>query len=393
MEPFLGILIRKERLKQNLSQEGLCKGICVVSYVSKIEKGQADASPEIISALLQRLGISYETDPSFLKQAQTLIGQLYEKLYSYTLKEEDLREIRQENSRYLSSKYMLDALLLLCSFPEAEAKPAPRLAELQEYAPCMSKRQYELYLYYLCWEGKEPFDKLLKLTANSFFLIQAGVWHWTKGDYMQAAELLSKGYSAACEEGNVYNMLEAKAILGNCYSSMDSPGSREMMMRQYQVAERIAQALGAEACIQDIYYNIAATSLERGETDLAEAYFQKCTSQSIWYYHKYAICKEKQGKRKEALALLLQGREKIPNEPGDVSRELEEIYDVVEYRLRHEGYQEDPQYETLLRTCMKHLGKRFPKSYQKFHVPFLIEVLERQRKYKEICEWMREFPG
>ena len=82
MEPFLGILIRKERLKQNLSQEGLCKGICVVSYVSKIEKGQADASPEIISALLQRLGISYETDPSFLKQAQTLIGQRYEKLYS-----------------------------------------------------------------------------------------------------------------------------------------------------------------------------------------------------------------------------------------------------------------------------------------------------------------------
>jgi tetratricopeptide (TPR) repeat protein len=166
-----------------------------------------------------------------------------------------------------------------------------------------------------------------------------------------------------------------------------------MMMRQYQVAERIAQALGAEACIQDIYYNIGATSLEWGETDLAEAYFQKCTSQSIWYYHKYAICKEKQGKRKEALALLLQGREKIPNEPGDVSRELEEIYDVVEYRLRHEGYQEDPQYETLLRTCMKHLGERFPKSYQKFHVPFLIEVLERQRKYKEICEWMREFPG
>ena len=36
MENFVGTLIRRERLRQNLSQEGLCRGICVVSYLSKI---------------------------------------------------------------------------------------------------------------------------------------------------------------------------------------------------------------------------------------------------------------------------------------------------------------------------------------------------------------------
>lgn len=67
------------------------------------------------------------------------------------------------------------------------------------------------------------------------------------------------------------------------------------------------------------------------------------------------------------------------------------MYDVVEYRLRHEHYQKEEAYERLLRTCMKHMRKELPKSYEKYHVPWLIEILEHQRKYKEICELMKEF--
>ena len=43
MEQFIGILIRRERLRQNYSQEGLCRGICAVSYLSKIEQGKVQA--------------------------------------------------------------------------------------------------------------------------------------------------------------------------------------------------------------------------------------------------------------------------------------------------------------------------------------------------------------
>lgn len=39
-ENMLGAFIRRERLKQNFSQEGLCRGICVVSYLSKMEQGR-----------------------------------------------------------------------------------------------------------------------------------------------------------------------------------------------------------------------------------------------------------------------------------------------------------------------------------------------------------------
>ncbi|MBQ6877388.1 MAG: helix-turn-helix transcriptional regulator, partial [Oscillospiraceae bacterium] len=41
---YPGFLIKRERLLKNWSQEGLCKGICAVSYLSKIEQGKAEAS-------------------------------------------------------------------------------------------------------------------------------------------------------------------------------------------------------------------------------------------------------------------------------------------------------------------------------------------------------------
>ena len=52
---YYGTLICRERLRRNWSQEGLCRGICAVSYLSKIEKGRAEPSPQIQQMLLQRL--------------------------------------------------------------------------------------------------------------------------------------------------------------------------------------------------------------------------------------------------------------------------------------------------------------------------------------------------
>ena len=48
--PFPSALIRYERLKRNWSQEGLCDGICAVSYLSKIEQGKAEPNPQLLQA-------------------------------------------------------------------------------------------------------------------------------------------------------------------------------------------------------------------------------------------------------------------------------------------------------------------------------------------------------
>ena len=81
MDKLIGFMIRRERLNRNYSQESLCKGICAVSYLSKIEQGQVDAREDIIKALLKRLQVHYKNDPEFLEETESVIDRAYMKIY------------------------------------------------------------------------------------------------------------------------------------------------------------------------------------------------------------------------------------------------------------------------------------------------------------------------
>lgn len=138
MSRFLGALIRRERLRQNFSQEGLCRGLCAVSYLSKIEQGKAAAADDILLPLLKRLGIEYETDPAFLAQGKSLIERLYENLYagmSWTQDSEERKTndpLQGQRQRLLASPYMLDALLL-----ESVFRHEPPSADLRDFTASM----------------------------------------------------------------------------------------------------------------------------------------------------------------------------------------------------------------------------------------------------------------
>lgn len=56
----IGYIIKAERLKLGMKQIVLAKGICTPSYLSRIEQNQIKASNEVISLLLERLGIQVE---------------------------------------------------------------------------------------------------------------------------------------------------------------------------------------------------------------------------------------------------------------------------------------------------------------------------------------------
>ena len=60
---YFGVLIRLERIRQNRDQREVSHGICVPSYLCKIEKGQLCPDEEIVEKLLKKLGIIYEKDP------------------------------------------------------------------------------------------------------------------------------------------------------------------------------------------------------------------------------------------------------------------------------------------------------------------------------------------
>ena len=75
---YQGYLIYRTRIQRNWSQAGLCKGICAVSYLSKIETGKAEPSEEILQLLMERLDL--KCDKRTEQEAAELANQGWELL-------------------------------------------------------------------------------------------------------------------------------------------------------------------------------------------------------------------------------------------------------------------------------------------------------------------------
>ncbi len=107
---YQGYLIARERLRNNWSQAGLCKGVCTVSYLSKIESGNAIASDEIISLLFERLGLQY--DSALETEAERIVTEGYEFLFTFRL--DKLRKLfeKHELKRFRTTEASLNLDLL-----------------------------------------------------------------------------------------------------------------------------------------------------------------------------------------------------------------------------------------------------------------------------------------
>lgn len=378
MDKFVGVLIRKERIRRNFSQEGLCHGICAVSYLSKIEKGIADASEEILVKLLERLGVNYETEEDFLKESGRRLERLYEAWFSLDYyvgkgdftKGEDFAYLQKEKERLLCSRYLIDTMLML------GMEDSDWWAALEEYAVCMTRRQYEAYLYVT--EQKE--EELLRMNPNGFYTLGIAIRRAAEEKYDEAIDLLQRAYELSCREGNVHEMMLEKLWLGNCWSSRrDGIGQ---MLQHFQAASRIAKAIGAEALAATIPGQIGTAYLEQGAYEEAAEYLRQCTSQDAGYYGKLALCLEQTGEKEAALSAVRQGQA--------AGQELELIA-LVEYRLCHENYLKDEAYEKALLSCFARIEKEGKQGLARMQLPLVTELLENRRRYKEICQLQRRY--
>ena len=170
-----GFIIRKYRQERKWSQSSLCRGICAVSYLSKIEQGKAEGSPEVLTLLFRRLGIPWREDPAFCREAGAWLEECYDRLFSGENMGRVLEVLREREEAYCSSPFLLDWLLLSWAMT-GESK-----VELKDFVPAMDARQLSLYL---CLEGR--FQELLRISGRSYFYLEAGKHAYWKGDYSYA---------------------------------------------------------------------------------------------------------------------------------------------------------------------------------------------------------------
>jgi len=361
---YQGNLILQERLRKNWSQEGLCKGICTASYLSKIENGTVVASNEIIEQLLERLGIQIDT--LFTERAGHLVKEGYKALFNgdfSTLK--DL--FRSEDIEALRTTVIgLDALLL-----DAFCEKWQPLDE--RFETCMDSLQLALQRIL-----QHRYTEAIILEGNAFCYWQAGGHAYHCGDYAAALEYLQKGYALAADEGSVRLMLNCKVLLGNCYCNMQNV--RQMNLH-YAVAKKIAMAIGDEVVCDRMDYNTAAVQLEIGDYESAYRYLSRAAADDVMTLHKLAICCEKTNRADEAFAALERAENIIDTfEPPEIA---EQLLAVVRYRLEHTEYLTDRTYGELLLSCYRMCREQLPYGYALFHKPFVLEWLQANRLYKE----------
>lgn len=370
---YYGNLILRERLARSWSQAGLCKDICTVSYLSKIETGKAQPSADVLRLLLARLGL--HTDPALEAAGARCAEDGYERLFTGRFGELAAALPAVSDETYRATAAWTDLLLLRQFDTDGGALDAGLEAG-------MTPRQLAMQRLL---QGR--WDEALALLPNAFCHWRIGVSAYEAGCYEDAVEHLQAGYDLAARDGAARLMLLCRAYMGNCYCNRRDI---ERMRPHYAAARRLAQALGEQELLDSIAYNTAAVQIERGQFEEAYGYFSALDDPGVLALHKLAICCEKTGRTAEAYAAL--ERAEVAETAEQRSEVVEKMLAVVRFRLAHPDYLHCDAYGALLLDCFACCRTRLPQGYAAFHLPWVVEWYTAARQYKKVCELLAEFP-
>ena len=220
---YYGNLILRERLARSWSQAGLCKDICTVSYLSKIETGKAQPSADVLRLLLARLGL--HTDPALEAAGARCAEDGYERLFTGRFGELAAALPAASDETYRATAAWTDLLLLRQFDTDGGALDAGLEAG-------MTPRQLAMQRLL---QGR--WDEALALLPNAFCHWRIGVSAYEAGCYEDAVEHLQAGYDLAARDGAARLMLLCRAYMGNCYCNRRDI---ERMRPHYTAARRLA---------------------------------------------------------------------------------------------------------------------------------------------------------
>lgn len=377
-----GFIIRRERMRRDWSQDGLCRGICAASYLSKIEQGRVEASEDILRLLYERLELPWYGGESALPALSERIDELYELAYSgeFEVLREKISALAPENAALLQSPAAPDIAVLEAAANWRGGADAGVDAGMEQHLLPRG-----LALLRLMQDRDAEAAAICPSALCSYW---AGVAQYESGrSYTAAVENLQRAYSLAAGEGRARLMMLSRAYIGNCYCNQLDV---ENMEAHYTVAERLATALHDAGMLASIRYNRAATALETGDYESAYRYFSALEEPTAMALHKLAICCEKLGRRDEAFSAL--NRAAAVEDTHMPAGLAEEMLSLVRRRLENPDYLRDADYGAALLDCFERCRRELPIGYAGFHLPWLLEWYTANRQYKLAYELMNEFP-
>lgn len=155
----VGHVIRAERVRQNMKQIVLAKGICTPSYLSKIERNMINPSEEVVELLMERLGMDSTkfrspVESVTAKQIEKSLKDVYRSVITKRDKKytkEQLDQLLNSNTIFFDQSFYYTYLLIVFRFRlilggnlDERSKELEALDELYDYFDT-----FQVYLYRL----------------------------------------------------------------------------------------------------------------------------------------------------------------------------------------------------------------------------------------------------
>ncbi len=394
MKNNIGNLIKQNRLLQNFSQETLCKDICVVSYLSKIENGLVSPNEEIIQLLFKQLNIDYLNKEEIGNDIK-LFEQYFDNLIFFTDNSKIIESINIKGELYRNSSLCVWYELFLVYEKTEEISvdfdgAKKQLNQLDKYHHNFD--QMQKFFFYLAKASiSEDFDEQIESLNNALVCFDCSYIsiifiekYMFVGKVQQALLYCAKLLNQGIKEGNFYAIYTSSLWEVSCYSQLQNI---ELMLKAHNKNVNLCRNHHMDT-LWVSYYNCGATLLELKMYDKALDYIicLKKDESVLSDYEKYSIY-HKLSIIYYKLNDTIQGDNHLI-----IARQYAALLDNNEINLKfcdmiamlsNKSYLNNNDYHSLVEEIYIYTKKNHSYGFLQFIETFYIESLISKRRYKE----------
>lgn len=236
-QKIIGSIIKLNRLKQNISQKSLAKGICVPSYLSRIESGEFLPSDDVISIIFNKLGLKYNDSEIFINEKKASLEIFFDNLIfnEFDLTSNLFSKLEKIENEFLASPLIIDYFLAklarYCSTPHRK-KFESSSSFLQSAFDLLSEKQKSMYNFYmgvdvLSLSGDTALGKTYIKNALNYHEL-GHCYYWLSYSYMlennaiKAYDSIKKALDLYVQDGNIISIMNSYEKIAEVYFLLDN---------------------------------------------------------------------------------------------------------------------------------------------------------------------------
>lgn len=287
---IIGSIIKFNRINQKMSQKDLCRGICVPSYLSRIENGDLIPSEDVFSFLLERLGLTFNDSKAFVDEGQSNFNHFLDNLNfnEFDSTKTLFEEIESRETDYMTSPLIIDYFIVklarYCSTPERDKFEDAKYT-LHSAFDLLTPRQQSQYYFYVGVDilnmsskkspGKEYLKKALNYRDYGHCYFWLSYAYRIENNPIKAYDSIIKALDLYVAEGNILSIMDSYTIIAEVYFMLDN---YEDAIHYLKLALRMAKKLNNRHYIEPTNSLIAWSYYRLGDYTSALDYLKRNTN-------------------------------------------------------------------------------------------------------------------